>query len=70
MIHTVGYGVFTVSYPLDTITILQRYTHDTLSVMYLLSLLSLKASLPAQVKDPFGIPSHVSYHIANLNDTI
>ena len=69
MIHTVGYGVFTVSYPLDTFTIHKRYTYDTLSVVYLLSLLSLKASLPAQMKDPKGSHSNVSYHIANLHDT-
>ena len=69
MIHTVGYGVFTVSYPLDTFTIHKRYTYDTLSVVYLLSLLSLKASLPAQMKDPKGSHSNVSYHTANLHDT-
>ena len=69
MIHTVGYGVFTVSYPLDTFTIHKRYTYDTMSVVYLLSLLSLKATLPAQMKDPKGSHSNVSYHIANLHDT-
>ena len=69
MIHTVGYGVFTVSYPLDTFTIHKRYTYDTMSVVYLLSLLSLKASLPAQMKDPKGSHSNVSYHIADLHDT-
>ena len=59
MIHTVGYGVFTVSYPLDTFTIHKRYTYDTLSVVHLLSLLSRSQRIPFKL----------SYHIANLHDT-
>ena len=68
-IHPVGYGVITVSYPLDTFTIHKRYTYDTLSVVYLLSLLSLKAFIACSNEGSKGSHSNVSYHIANLHDT-